>query len=598
MTHAPGPPPNTRLLGWPAATGVLLIALLATFLAWQVVGENVRKNEQIRFDNRVEAAQEAIVQRMDTYIHTLRSAAAHYAASETTTRESWRTYVRGLELERLYPGLQGIGFSMRLAASEVGAHEARIRAGGLPGYSVQPASPPRDTYYPIVYLEPMDWRNWRAVGYDMYSEPRRREAMARARDTGQPAMTGKVQLVQETDQAPQAGFLIYVPVYQPGMPTSTIAERRAALLGFTYSPFRADDLFENLFAGQRFAFIGFEIYDRAVEPENLLHDHNPVYDGLPASGPDFHRFNDVTIAGHPWRIAFTSLPAFDDDTSQHLPLLVLLGGLVISVLLAGITLVVATGRVRAEAEVALRTRELAEANMQLRRTDRYKDEFLGIMSHELRTPLNFIMSFASLLEEEVSGPLNPQQKTHATKILDGADRMLKIVEDLLDVATIQAGKVTLMTAPEDYGRLLEQVVDELRPLAARKHIALGLEAAPLAPMPLDRLRIQQVLTNLISNAIKFTPEGGTITVHATEAEGAVLTEVSDTGCGIAEHELERIFERFHQADMSPTRQAGGTGLGLAIAKALVEAHDGAIGVRSRPGEGSTFFFTLPRGEAP
>lgn len=229
----------------------------------------------------------------------------------------------------------------------------------------------------------------------------------------------------------------------------------------------------------------------------------------------------------------------------------------------------------------------------LRTVDRYKDEFLSVISHELRTPLNFIVGFGSLLDDEAAGPLNERQHEFVGKILNGADRMLILVNDLLDFAKVRAGKLDLAPVPTPYEPLMREVLDTMSPLARDKDLEMSLDVNVPGLPTLDGARILQVVTNLVSNAIKFTPNGGKVQIRAFVAEGEIVTQVSDTGSGIDEASLPLLFERFRQLDMSSTRRAGGTGLGLAISKALVEAHGGKIGVMSAVGKGSTFWFTLP-----
>jgi two-component system sensor histidine kinase/response regulator len=233
---------------------------------------------------------------------------------------------------------------------------------------------------------------------------------------------------------------------------------------------------------------------------------------------------------------------------------------------------------------------------ELMKLDHYKDEFLSVISHELRTPLNFIMGFASLMDDEIVGHLSPDQHDYLRKILNGADRMLYLVNDLLDFAKLQAGKFDMEPQPTPYLPLVEDVVATMTPLAEDKGLAISVAVnVPVMPR-IDGPRVIQVLTNFLSNAIKFTPPKGHISVTARIEAGELLTEVTDTGVGIAADDLDKVFEKFLQLDMSPTRNAGGTGLGLAISKALVEAHSGTIGVHSTPGKGSTFWFRVPLSE--
>jgi two-component system sensor histidine kinase BarA len=184
-------------------------------------------------------------------------------------------------------------------------------------------------------------------------------------------------------------------------------------------------------------------------------------------------------------------------------------------------------------------------------------------------------------------------------MLRGADTLLSLVNDLLDMSRIQAGKFTLTPAAVSVPQVIDEVVTQLRPLAERKEQQLRVEVAPGLPTLLaDPQRLAQILTNLINNAIKFTERGGTVMVRCRQDGDRMLCEVEDTGIGIAPGDLSKLFQRFTQLDMSPTRGAGGTGLGLAISKSLVEAHGGKIGVRSVLGRGSTFWFALPLAQSP
>jgi PAS domain S-box-containing protein len=256
-----------------------------------------------------------------------------------------------------------------------------------------------------------------------------------------------------------------------------------------------------------------------------------------------------------------------------------------------------TGRLRLEQEMAAQralTEQLqTEQITQLQEVDRYKDEFLSVISHELRTPLNFITGFASTLDDEVQGPLNVGQHEAIGKILNGADRMLMLVDDLLDFAKIQSGRFELDPETLAYAPVVEEVLGLLKPLADRSQLTLETKLEVPGRWWLDGSRVSQVLTNLLSNAIKFTAPGGTIIIHAFVRDGHLITEVQDSGCGVAPVDQTKLFNRFAQLDMSLTRNANGTGLGLAISKALVEAHGGTIGVRSQLNEGATFWFSLP-----
>jgi signal transduction histidine kinase len=250
-----------------------------------------------------------------------------------------------------------------------------------------------------------------------------------------------------------------------------------------------------------------------------------------------------------------------------------------------------------EATARVETERLqAERIEELKAVDRYKDELLSIVSHELRTPLNFILGFASLLEEAYVDPLTPAQRTYVSHILHGADRMLALVDSLLDLARLRSGRLSLSPAELDLSPILEDVIAGMRPLAAERGLTLEAQLAVPHPVVGDRRWIAQALAHMLGNAIKFTP-AGRIDVRAYVEGDRAVVEVSDTGPGIAPEDLSRVFERFRQLDMGATRAAGGTGLGLAIVKEVVEAHAGELGVRSDLGAGTTFWFSLAIGVA-
>ena len=246
-----------------------------------------------------------------------------------------------------------------------------------------------------------------------------------------------------------------------------------------------------------------------------------------------------------------------------------------------------------EDRVTERTRSLQEANQRLIEANRYKDQFLSIISHELRTPLNFITGFSSLLSDEVAGPLNEEQQSFVSKIMLGADQMLHLVNNLLDMSRIQAGKFNVMPSETSFEELLEEAINTWQPVATQKHVTFRSECDVHLPVMVDAERIRQVLNNFLDNALKFTPEGGSITIRSFIRDSHLLTQISDTGAGIAPEDIPKLFIPFSQLDMSSTRKVGGTGLGLSICKAIIEAHCGDIGVLSEMGCGSTFWFSVP-----
>jgi PAS domain S-box-containing protein len=249
---------------------------------------------------------------------------------------------------------------------------------------------------------------------------------------------------------------------------------------------------------------------------------------------------------------------------------------------------------RYTAELAAKNQALAVRNREIERADRLKSEFLASMSHELRTPLHTIIGFTELLLEQIEGPLTPKQQRFLTHIHNDSRHLLELINDILDLSKIEAGRVELKPEWFDLAALIEEAVASIRPLADNKQLQLSIDTEPALNVRADRLRLREILSNLLSNAIKFTPEGGRIVVSGASADGLITFAVEDTGIGIPAEEHASIFDKFHQVGNTTKGVREGTGLGLAITKRLVQMHGGTITVQSEPGCGSSFSVTLPR----
>jgi len=238
--------------------------------------------------------------------------------------------------------------------------------------------------------------------------------------------------------------------------------------------------------------------------------------------------------------------------------------------------------------------ETQEKSRELEIANRHKSEFLANMSHELRTPLNAVIGFSEVLGERYFGELNEKQAEYVTDIHSSGRHLLSLINDILDLAKIEAGRMELEVAEFDLPAALENAMTLVKERAQRHGIRLSLSTDPaLGAFRGDERKFKQIMLNLLSNAVKFTPEGGSVAVAARPFDSALEVSVADTGVGIAAEDQETVFEEFKQVGRDYTRKAEGTGLGLALTKRFVELHGGSIRLQSAPGKGSTFTFTLP-----
>ncbi|HEX3157751.1 MAG TPA: CHASE domain-containing protein [Gemmatimonadaceae bacterium] len=556
-------------------TRIPLLVLTASLLLTAGAGFFAARLETARheaaFATAVQSTRDRIEHRLELKASILQGAGALFASSGEVTREEFRSYVRHFAASENYPGVQGVGFARRVTPANVGALERGMHAQGVPGFHVWPMSE-RPNLYPIVYLEPLDARNRAALGFDMFTEPVRAAAMAAARDSGMPMLSGRVRLVQEIDHDVQPGFLIYEPVYEHGTSPSTVEARQTALVGWVYSPFRARDLFTGIFGSETEPRVAFQVYDGAtVAPEYLLFDSRRPPRALDASA--LRDTVTLPVFGRTWTLAFAARPSAADRTGRLIAPAIVIFGVLVSLVLFAVTRAEVQARARAQHSEITRSR------------------FYAAMSHELRTPLNAILGYNDLLLVGVYGPLAEGQQRGIERSQLAARHLLDVVNDVLDLSKIEAGKMDLDDEPVAIAPLVQDLFTTLHRMAEEAGATLRLECDdPAQRVHTDARRVRQILLNLLSNAIKFG-SGGQVLVRCTHTRsGGVEVTVVDEGPGIAEEDQQQIFEEFVQL---PSLARGGTGLGLPISRKLATILGGSLTVESAPGAGATFRLTLP-----
>jgi signal transduction histidine kinase len=621
---------------------VLLTSLFLSAVGTWVIGSGARERDLARFANATQGARDRLEQRLDVYTALLLTGVGLFAASDQVTNDEFQAFTAAIDLAGRFPGIQGIGFSLKVAPADTAAVVERMRREGVSDFRIWPESP-RSEYHVIIHLQPLDVRNARAIGYDMFTDSTRREAMERARDTGQPALSGKVTLVQEIgDSGQQAGFLIYAPLYDTGVPPAATSERREALRGFVYSPFRAEDMFSGIFGTEEQPRVAFDIYDGPRPTvEGLLYT-SASFGTAASPSPQFADTTRISVAGHEWTFVFTPTPAFESGSRQNLIPLFAGLGIIVSLTLFGLaylemrsTREAEEGTRRAEGysrklseqasalEAQIRASnalneqlaaanaglvaahtameaardEAEEARAQADQANRAKSQFLTKMSHELRTPLNAIAGYVDLLELEIRGPINESQRSYLGRVRHAQQHLLGLINDVLSFAKLEVGKVQFQIEEVNLDSVLDDLDGLIVPLAAAKGISYRrVPSDEVRIVRADREKLLQVLLNLLSNAVKFTGNGGSVTVSSDMVDGKVAVRVQDSGRGIPSDQIKAVFDPFVQVSNDLTREDEGTGLGLTIANELAQAMGGTLVAQSALDVGSTFTLTMPAGD--
>ena len=573
---------------------LFVVACALSAYAASYVSSTDEERQRDQFFTDAQETRNRIEVRLDTYVEVVRDGTALLAASNEIHFGDFRAFVKRLALPERYPGIVGIGFTQHVPRQNLRSFVRAIELDGVSPLRIRPEGD-RPEYDAIIFMEPMDRQNRGAIGFDLGVDPVQRDAMDRARDSGVPVLAGR-------SHAPFEGIapdsvILYVPVYRTGAPTGTVEERRRALFGFVFSPLRAGMLLEQAAASTQ--PITFEVYD-GVQPlaERLIHSS-----AAPTLLPQYESSAPLSVAGRQWLLVIKSV----DSVPTLLPRPVrntFIGGLILSLLLFTVLRIqIGAWETAKRHEAELRASEWAvrasesrlrealvreqEARAQAQAADRAKDDFLVAVSHELRTPISAMLGWLSMMK---NGTVREDRRAHALDVVERNARLqARLIEDLLDVSRILLGRMSVDLQPLALAPAVTFVVDSLRPSAETGGVDLHppVMAAP-GMIQGDVARVQQIVWNLVSNAIKFTPSGGHVHVELKDDGQFVEILVRDTGIGIEAKFLPHVFERFSQAGGSTAPQSG-LGLGMAITKHLVELHRGTIEAFSEGRDQGTTF---------
>ena len=548
------------------AVVVLFVALIITITAGfytQYIAEIQNTKEFTLICKEIEIK---ITTRLHNHAQLLRSGASFFEVSDSVSRDDWIKYYKNSKIDEYLPGILGLGYSSIIPKNQLENHINSVRNDGFPEYTIYPGND-RNFYTSIIYLEPFNFRNKKAFGYDMYTEPVRRKAMEQARDYDIPSLTGKVLLVQEADQNLQAGTLMYVPVYNETMPATNIIERRAAIEGWVYSPYRMDDLMEGIL-GQRNLDdtykIHLQIFDDVISDKSVLFDSQipkQTQNKIPLNRSNILsiKFNNTT-----WILHFNQAK---DKASflQSKILIVLIGGTIISFLLFFLLislLKTRDGKINAE----LISIELKENEGKIKKLLSEKELILKEVHHRIKNNFTSIGSLLSLQSDTLA---NPETITALQDTIGRVKSMAVLYENLLQEDDYQT------TSIKGY---LENLIDGIISLFPY-NIKIEKQIIDFQMEPNILVSIGIIVNELITNIMKYAFIGknsGLIEITLVESAGEFTLTVQDDGIGLP--------EKFDIAESD--------GFGLMIMKMLVVQLNGSFSMENNIGVKSIIKFRI------
>ena len=590
-----------------AAVGVLIIGLIVTLVIVQLERRHLQTEDQQHFQQLVDRVQADVIRRFTMYRYGLMGTRSVFAASNYVDRDDFIDIVTASDFEGEFPGALGIGYIDRVS-SEPAAFDAyvqSVREEGAPWFeiSVPPGAAPlpdaaTNDRYIIKYIEPLA-ANRAAHGLDIGAHPVRREAAERAALLDEAALTGTIQLVQ--DDLKVAGFLYMLPYYKPGMPTETPEQRIEALLGWTYMPMLGPMVFDGIMSVANNE-LDVEVFGGETLSNELLifdgDDHLSKINHATYAEGDYadreqHAKLPIMIGGRTWTLSLSTTPKFVKRSRAEV-WTTGATGTVLSILFAILVYIQGSSSRKAWALAEGMTADLRDYASRAEQATAAKSDFLANMSHEIRTPMTAILGFTDLLRMQINQD-NEELLSHTKTIKRNGEHLLSLINDILDMSKIEAGKLEIEQIALQPDAVVREVLSLMRVKADERKLPLS--AQLLTPIPReilgDPVRLRQILVNLVGNAIKFTMHGGvSIEVRYDEAMEEIKFDVIDTGVGMTQEQVSRLFGAFEQADTTTTRQFGGTGLGLHISQRLATMLGGNICCSSKPGEGSTFTLTV------
>lgn len=566
---------------------IIFVALISmTGWAWYSTRQGIERDINTSVDNRIESNRTAIQQRFGDYESILVGASGFYSASQVVESQEWEKYVDSYDYT-VYDGLRSVGFARYLQNDQVESFISDLNTREGTSLSMYPQTS-NPNHAVAIHSRWLTNESTSPLGFDMLTEPKRRNAIERARNTGSASMTETVRLLSDPNTSKsQPSFLIYVPVYDSSKPRSTADERRDAMIGLTFASFKSNELFNNLSLSGDQKAIAFKAYNGAVSPQNLIYQ-SPNFEEISEHNDVLMRSKVVELFGQKWTFSY----AFDKNgiisaSQRDTPLLVIIAGISLAILLSFIVHMLLKARAY---ELSLQK----EHDIALAR-----DELLSLASHQLRTPATTVKQYLGMVLQGFSGEVSEQQRALLSKAYTGNERQLYVINEMLHLAKVDSGRIQLARRQVNMGKLIQEIIiDQENESSAAGHVVIFRTPKRAVILHIDEHMLRMAIENLLNNAIKYTPEAGTISIKLGSNGSVATISITDSGVGISPEDIPKLFQQFTRIINERTELVGGTGIGLYLANHLVLLHGGSISVKSKVNVGTTFTIHIPTEEQP
>ncbi|HXH04886.1 MAG TPA: CHASE domain-containing protein [Candidatus Nitrosotenuis sp.] len=569
---------SSHLITVPLLVGISVASL--SIWAMVVSANSLKLSMSQATEEQLQQNRTRINTSMRSYAELANSGIARINSGEID-RSSWMTFIDTFDLSRNYPGVFSYGVAQKVTPENTESFlEEKSNDYGRT-FSIFPASE-RSLKMPVVYIQPDTVRSANGIGFDIYTDEVRTRAMDKAMKEKRIVISDKLELyinATTLEKSTEPSFIMYAPYYELSANLETEEQRTAALKGFVFMSFKANEIFKALLSNNDMSRTGVSVYTKSGVTDQPVYERKTTIQG----GSIQKASQTIELYGQTFIFEYD----FDQDAlvsraQSTAPQAIIISGLVLALMLSAITF------------FSLRSRHLKLLFEKEREIKVAKDELLSLASHQLRTPATGVKQYMGMVLQGFAGKITPQQKEFLEKAYESNDRQLRVINDILHLAKIDAGRVVLSKRDFDLSEMIRDVSDEQQQDAKRGGVTMTVRTPKKVIYHGDSHIFRMVLENLVSNAIKYSVQGGEVRIVLRKTKTDYVISISDTGIGIDKKDFPKLFKQFSRIVNEKSHVVSGTGVGLYLAANLTELHGGKIVVSSKLGHGSTFRVLLPR----